>query len=493
MRSAATVFQCNEISFPPGSIPVRFKESGINLFNFRSTTIERIKQAVWFGSISNEEKSLYATEISSQLTILTPGERYGNLFALSIVHRCISIFISSAKLYIDNSKMRQSYKYIASTALSILPALFLIYVVGYPPMDLILNACISQAFSSVLSYCSLRAGNYIRSLDLISDTKEVSKAAYMSRVLVSSMIDMLLTLAWHGKDIYTDPLKKHDNYHVINYCITSKISATQDFITLTAISPSTPLISFADKFIWLAGRMTMDTLICGAHALGHVKDIRSPFVNAFAAVKRRAFTTDTTAKVVHTKQARPKKLTAPTTNDQTASYVAYEPQRSGTAEYRRRQVDEKKKTHGEASAANAGADNEPASEQSAGTVGEITMHGFTFYKIEGQRIPDNTWGVISLKKEDVEAYERSLAGGHAGNRHSAIQRLTNGQYEIRPRSLGDRVLGNMHRGTQGFTQVLLLGEAMTVYDHIKSFTGNIEPNLIVFNSKVKHEEIGRSR
>jgi hypothetical protein len=486
-------------------VPEYIKTSGINLFSSRSTSMQRIMQAIWFGSVTSKEKLAYATQIAKDINILTYGERLGNLFVLSLVHRCFSILASSTKLYIDNSNIKPIYKYALSFTISALPSLFLIYVVGYPPTELILNACVTQATSIVISYCSLRVGNYLRSLDLISDTKDLNKTAYLSKLLVYSAIDIALTLAWHGKELYTDPFKMHDTYHILQYCMETKKS--QFYQSVTMIYPSTPLISIADKFIWLTGRVAVDSLVCISHALGRIKDIRSPFIDAFSImekklqpVKVKSYTTSQPQRLFIAKDHRRSVSgTAPIATLDSIPSISFTETTKSTriADPTNIRTTPKIKTR-KTSILNPSENEilEETTQEQSETTAEITLNNITFYKIEGDRIPKNTWGVINVKKshKDTTIHERSLSSsGHVSNQRSAIKFLPNLKaYEIRPKGIGDRILGKLLSGTTGFKQLFLLGEAMTIYEQMKKLGNNIEPNVILFNTRVKHDSIGRA-
>jgi len=104
-------FICNEISLEPGNIPELIKGSGLNWFGSTpKLTRPILEKAIWFGTISSQEKLTYVAGFREEIHILSFGDRLGNLFILSLLHRGCSILSSSAKLYIDNSNIKPVYK-----------------------------------------------------------------------------------------------------------------------------------------------------------------------------------------------------------------------------------------------------------------------------------------------------------------------------------------------------------------------------------------------
>lgn len=490
-------YNCNKIFFEPGYIPISITGYGFNLFGSRRNSIIRLSKAIWFGSLTADKKAGHITGLSKTIDVLTPAEMLGNLFILSLFHRCCTVLVSSGKLYIDNSNMKPIYKYAASFALSAIPSLFLILFMGYPPSELILNACITQAASSGISYFSLQAGNYLRSLDLISDTKEVKKKEYISRVLISSAIDIALTFIWHGPALYKDPFKLSDSYNTIQYCI-ERSDKQEKMISIINLSIS--LISIVDKFIWLAGRMAFDGMLYKAHQLNLIKDIRSPFIK-FNVAK------DNLASVIKKYQTKQSQYNSNIRKSRTAhqskkldidvverdSYTETYQITTPSSISKKDLPTEKFKPKTRKAVTNITREIE---ERATPIATSITVDNITFYKIDGPNINySNTWGVISLKGryEGMSLYKTSLSSGHVGNQHSAIKQLEKGVYEIRPKSADSRLLGKMQVGIEGLSRVLLLGQAMDLYEKLKTQGDNIEPNLIIFDSWAKkHKDIAKT-
>ncbi len=522
-RTITSTYSCNEIYFEPNVFP-QAKAVGASLFGSRDATQVRMLQGIWPGSISHDQKLATVSRLSKDIRVLSDAERLGDLFALSLLHRTISVVVSSAKLYIDNSDIRPLYKYTTSLVLSAIPALFLVYVVGYPAEDLILNACISQIFAAAVSYFSLKASNFLRSLDLISYDNEFSTTKYLSRLLSSSAIDAFLTLCRHGEQLYMAPAKQYDfynNYNKLFYCVKDTTSQplsgllnSSDIMSLIYLT--TPLISITDKLIWSLGRVVIDGAILGLHSMGMIKDIRSPFIDAFSNInnmipeneekspKHHYFTKEARKEYNKRKREAEERAQQEITKEEKQTKVAPKEilaspdtkQTESTNDYFRNRV--KTKTRRSPTPAMP-SDNQSTKKEDKiefTTTYKVKIKDNIFYKINSSHLSENTWGVISLKKlkGDEGTFERSLASGHMSNKNSSIKFIKSSkEYEIRPHSVGDRILGKLFKGLVGFENLFPLGEAISVHDQFKASGGSLEPNLILFNKRVKHQDIGRGR
>ncbi|MBA8666959.1 hypothetical protein H1Q59_03515 [Holosporaceae bacterium 'Namur'] len=509
----SSIYFCDKIYFETATTPF-LRANSVSLFGSRSTTVARMLQGIWPGSTSTTDKLYIAGTLSSNIRLLTDAERLGDLFALSLIHRIISIAASSAKLYTDNSNIRPLFKYTTSLALSAIPALFLIYVVGYPAEDLILNACITQLSAAAISFVSLRASNFLRSLELISYDNEFSKTGYISRLLTSSAIDIFLSACLRGMQNYMNPINQFGFHNTIVYCFKDyssyNIHNASNLEIIQMIYTTIPLISVVDKAVWFLGKTAVDACILGLHAFGKIPEIRSPFINAFANTNKEILEVENEPKrEPWTKKLRfeyKKRQEANKTAEQeitdsrkditTINYAKPDKEPDNTLIHR---VKEKVKTRPSTSRVPGSIDKKEQlpqmeQEQDFTTPYKITTKFYTFYKIDSALLK-NTWGVLELKKYkgDENLFERSLASGHVSNRHSSIKYINSSdKYEIRPQRSGDRILGKLEKGRAGFNSLASLGEAMDLYEKCKAAGNGEEPSLIIFNQRVKHQDIGRA-
>ncbi|KIE05881.1 hypothetical protein NF27_CG00610 [Candidatus Jidaibacter acanthamoeba] len=509
----SSIHFCDKIYFERDTT-LFLRDQSVSLFGSKSTTIVRMLQGIWPGSISTPDKISISGVLSSNIRLLTDAERLGDLFALSLIHRIISITASSAKLYTDNSNIRPLFKYTTSLALSAIPALFLIYVVGYPAEDLILNACITQLSAAAISFVSLRASNFLRSLELISYDNEFSKTGYISRLLTSSAIDIFLSACLHGMQYYMNPVNQFGFHNTIVYCFKNhssySIHSASNLEIRQLIYSTIPLISIVDKAVWFLGKTAVDTCILGLNAFGYIPDIRSPFINAFANTNKEILEVgNKPIREPWTKKQRfeykrmqeenktaEQEITDLRKNIATIDYA--KPDKEPDDRLRHR-VKEKVKTRPSTSRVPGSIDKKEQlpqmeQEQDFTTPYKITTEIYTFYKIDSGLLK-NTWGVLELKKYkgDENLFERSLASGHVSNKNSSIKYIkSSDKYEIRPRSTGDRILGKLEKGKAGFNGLASLGEAMDLYEKCKAACNGEEPSLIIFNQRVKHQDIGRA-
>ncbi|WP_038539894.1 hypothetical protein [endosymbiont of Acanthamoeba sp. UWC8] len=508
----SSLYFCDKIYFETGATPF-LRASSVSLFGSRSTTIARMLQGIWPGSTSTTDKLYIAGTLSSNIRLLTDAERLGDLFALSLIHRIISITASSAKLYTDNSNIRPLFKYTTSLALSAIPALFLIYVVGYPAEDLILNACITQLSAAAISFVSLRASNFLRSLELISYDNEFSKTGYISRLLTSSAIDIFLSACLHGMQNYMNPVNQFGFHNTIVYCFKDyssyNIHNASNLEIIQMIYTTIPLISVVDKAVWFLGKTAVDACILGLHVFGKIPEIRSPFINAFANTNKEILEVDNEPKREYwSKKQRfeykkrqevnktaEREITDSKKDITTINYAKPNKEPDNTLIHR---VKEKIKSRPSTPSVPDNTVNEQHSgkeqEEDFTTSYKITTKDYTFYKIDSGLLK-NTWGVLELKKYkgDENLFERSLASGHVSNHNSSIKYIkSSDKYEIRPRSTGDRILGKLEKGKTGFNGLASLGEAMDLYEKCKAAGNGEEPSLIIFNQRVKHQDIGRA-
>ncbi len=479
-------FICNIIYFPTDIIPISVAHSGTTFFgSSKQETLQYLQGALWGGSINAGTKEFLSKELINVMVFHTPYSRLYDLFALSLMNRALSLFSSSAKLYVDKRNWKPQSKFIASTALTVLPYVFLVYGVGYPPSNLLFNTAVINAISLATSYYSLSMGNYLRCLDLISYDKVFSFSSYAKRLLVSSAFDIALTLLWSGKGLYKDPFMQRDEFHTAKFCVGIHDGWNHATI-ITRLS--LPLISFADKLVWAFGKITFDGLVLAANKLESrwVADIRSPFINALQPSVKRS------SSVAKTKQMpinKPKNETDLNQDFFAESSNSSSNEKTKVETTKKDKVKSRPNTAESATANTSAANNSQVITQNSDNR-HLQINGLKYYDLPSSN-PGVYIGVLDepklRKAPSLKPFETCLRTGTVGS--AKITLLRNDVSELRPG--GDpRVIGTVHGGIDGPNSMYPLAEALEVYDQLGELYGDKTPKIIAYDTYVaKHNEL----
>jgi hypothetical protein len=382
-------------------------------------------------------------------------------------------------------------KYAASFALSAIPVLFLIKVVGYPATDFLLNTAIHQVAAIAISYCSMGIGNYLRSLELISHNKTFSPSSYLGKLCTSAFIDLGLTILWRGYNVTRNPSATHN---IFEFCMEITKAGKITGNLLTAYFVIKPLISIMDKAVRILGRVVCDLAIVAANKFGFIADLRSPFVHVFKEDRP-------TIPVQHGERRAKHPLHTKTDHRVHRQHMATKTEHSTTdiiqhsSSVAKRQEDtldlrHKPKLKTRKSIAAGGAEDVHLDEV-VQLPHSRTIKGLRYHPID-TRTERNCSGVINSKrlKKLPQKFEDKLAGGCRMG--EGVKHLTGKHYELRPTG-DDRAIGSKHTGLSGPASLYPLGEAIEVYQELRAASNDQEPNVIIFDRYApKHNAISRS-
>lgn len=531
-------FDCGIISFETGNIPYATGNI-ISFFGSKSSTYNRFNKAIWHSNMSGKQREKFIHFMGDKIYLLSHTERLMDLFIFSIIHRFFNIAITSAKLYIDSTKINNFYKYILSLFISALPILFLTYVVGCPINDLILYSCIQQFAATAFSYISISTSNFLRRLDLISDQQNFNYNNYGIKIISSLIMDTLFSLALHGKSIYLNPFEQ-EGYHNIKYCMRSDNALYKDNTVILLVYQSLPLVRVTDKLIWFAGRIITDFFIVYCQKIGVIKDIRFPFVKLQTAEvtadlllsnkqKKKLYYNESTKKSRKLTQERRKNKYYSTTNEQPAKEEqvkkpqsiinkiddshnfslkkqSVNEQERSTKKVRQAKVKKRPVTSGilNQNIDNINDINIPFDITRATTIGNNT-----FYKIEKtMHFSDNTWGILDIKDnlnlQDIkqQAIEKLKSGrfqnnksnlGHLGATVRGREKIHHYEIRLDGKNKDFRVLGKLRKGNSSLDKIFTLGKGITIDEELKKRGGGVsELSLIIFDKVARHKEINKS-
>lgn len=478
---------CDMISLQPHSIPVLLSSMGWSFFSSEKSTLKRFKEAILPSSITQSGDTILNL-LSKDTRIMTPMERLGDIGALSAIHRLLTILSSSARLRIDRLHASKLTKTVLSVMVGAVPILFLSYGVGYPLSASLLSAAIIQTAASLISIWSLSAENYLRRLDVISNSKTFEPLSYASKLLCSTTFNIIFTFSWHFKEFFLDQNYK-DSYHILKFCIDNSNQSIHRLIY-----SRTPLIAFDEKIAWLVGIIAVDLLVVALSRVGVVKDIRSPFINAFTPERAKPPLIITNLdkhkkprRGAQTKYTRSTVESHRDTTEQTPATPSTARQESPGSE----QPPKKDKVKRRSPFADLSPlENDDAKQETTITSPtQLELHGYTFYKIDSPY--KNLWGVIDSKVKKVPAaYITSLSSGQMHSKNSAIKALSASVIEVTA-SLGKRLLGSIHHGASCADSMFDLAPSMDVYNALKQAGQGHEVDLVIFNKLVKHEDVNK--
>jgi hypothetical protein len=397
-------------------------------------------------------------------------------------------------------------KYIGSSALYTLPAIML-YLTGFPSSTLVYNTILIQCFASLISFSTLRLGNYLRSLELISSNKNFNTFSYVNKLLYTTSIDIILTCVFNFN--YIGNMYKYDLYQINKITICAELDAFNRIVMNDNKYPMStqtePLVYFRDKLSWLAGRIVVDSIFIALSYAGKIEDLRTPFFKVMERAQKVIKSVVTSPKaIVPAKIKLSDRIATPEETDH-VTYPSTSSSSSSTS--KNRAVVEPKirintsltkpAEQTEQDGDRKGDRKEDHKENRKDIPQQIEVNNLTFYRLDLPKLPENTWGVIcpkiDKKKNDLSRHKTSLENPTMANERSNMKYLNAKTIEVRPKGSGFRLIGKIHQGRSALDRILPLGQSMDTYDKFCDQSGiSGEPNLIAFDQFEKHEDVNKA-
>ena len=500
-----TTFACDVITLKEGHIPY----AGIfsNLIFPKSVTYARINETFWNSQFQPYETKEVIDYIAARVHVLSATEKAMNLFAFSLGFRCFTILCSSLKLTVDKSSFRPLVKNALSIAISVLPGLALYYFMDYSMRDYILGAIFTQGMAAFSSVISNKWGNYFRRLDLISNDSKFSSMSYLVKFATSFISDIAITLMVHGMMAFRNPSINMGAENVIRYCVEmdkAKLISVANQISVWTHQSRT-MISIDEKLTFFAGKSLVDLMFVVANYFGKQEDLRSPFINAFKKSSAEIKQEESMKLQRATEEKRLSKKNKKQQNKQkghkdTAEVADIKPV-SATAEsavsttHTVQAITERKPKDKKKVDEKALKKSEVITSSSESSISEVRIADKIFYPIHSDKLPPNTWAVLSLRKsfEDTKDFENCLKRNAMESTSSrVVYDRVKRMYKIKPATTGDRVLGAIHQGSIGFDRLFDLANSISAYERLRGEGNGIEPNLIVFDQRKKHDNVYRT-
>lgn len=314
----------------------------------------------------------------------------------------------------------------------------------------------------------------------------------------SKLIFETLSLYYREVIVYNTPVYQ-----------TSVVYERSDGILSAAGMPSTLLSHFIEVCASQLGRLVVDGIFILLNQRGIAKDLRDPINSMFSKPITNANNTKITSTPSSTNSSRiviPDKLRQEKWKkhlEQNPSQAASQPNETDTHSSQSR-----KKTKATDTASSSHTTTTTTQETMTPQKEREPIHipGYTrtIVPLHGQGAQPNMWGLITYDLQDhdkqpLEPYLTGLISAHIGNQTSAIKWLGNGRgkfegktlYEIRPKSLGDRLLGYVVNGEEAINNALqhYLPYEVTLPFFEQMQDENQPVSLIIFSEKLKHEDV----